>query len=794
MSYTADVCGVWADTERYQASSAAQIQEAEQLLGREHFVEAERVALSAIEDKEADVKADALRSLVKSLIGQGRQQEAWATAQEGGFQGRAKAKVMLAAAEASLGDNDNVRTDALKGAEGARQAFQSDGDKYMEARTLLAIAALRMERGELDLAGLEEGLQNAKEARQIALELRNRRLEAMCLVAMIDCEGWLVSAEDAMNMAEEALDLCLEVQDRAMEAYVLCKMSEWNVRLGDFSRAIAEVEDAVEVYRSMDSPQELKAVHLLVKLLLHLAEVREARQHVMELLERSRQKGNKVAQIEITKMLVEVHLRAGELQEAVQVSKDCIRMCKELGKSSTQASLMLKMSRGRLDVGDVPKAKTVAQDAWELLREMGPSDEKVQSLELLYEAHLRDGGIEEALSSVEDFLEHFQQTDDVLGVAKASQLSAELQLKLEHFDGAQEHALKAMESFRKARRRKEEAETLKLCSQVLWKKSEYKAAARHAEQAREKFRDLDAKEEEVSCLYIVAENAVRHAVKQGAKVSVSATADPAPREARTALEKSLKAAEAGLKLLRFTSLTKNPELHGELLCAKAQALTFQSRFEAALACLDGAVLRLRELDDYQLEANALMLAADNLEFLKRPQEAVEALEESLALYQHCSDVEGEERAQMMLQRLRKPVARPMAPTEAPSMGETSTATPVWMQGQDADPSPAEERPQEKATKEISAGPALNVSTVTSEMIVAKVREVAAAVTGDEALEVETPLMEAGMTSAGAVQLREILGKALPGITLPFTLAFDYPTLGEMSDMIHESIGVQAIKN
>lgn len=34
--------------------------------------------------------------------------------------------------------------------------------------------------------------------------------------------------------------------------------------------------------------KELKAVHLLVKLLLHLAEVREARQHVMELLERSR--------------------------------------------------------------------------------------------------------------------------------------------------------------------------------------------------------------------------------------------------------------------------------------------------------------------------------------------------------------------------------------------------------------------------------------------------------------------------------------------------------------------------
>lgn len=43
--------------------------------------------------------------------------------------------------------------------------------------------------------------------------MRSLPSEAMCLVAMIDCEGWLVSAEDAMNMAEEALDLCLEVQD-----------------------------------------------------------------------------------------------------------------------------------------------------------------------------------------------------------------------------------------------------------------------------------------------------------------------------------------------------------------------------------------------------------------------------------------------------------------------------------------------------------------------------------------------------------------------------------------------------
>lgn len=675
----------------------------------------------------------------------------------------------------------------LEKAEEARKAFAASGAKDMEAKTLLAIAALRMERGEMDLVSLEEGLQNVKEARRLSLELRDRRLEAMCLVSMIDCEGWLASPDDALNAADEALEMSLEIEDRAMEAYVLCKMSEWNVRLADFSRAISDAEDALEIYRELDSPQELRALHLLLHPLQQLAEVREARQKASEALERFGIKGNKAAQIDIAKMLVEVHLRGGNLSEAISVSKDCIRWCKELGQKSSQASLMLKISRGRLDAGDLSKAMVVARDAWELLQDQGPSPEKVQSMEILYEAKLREGGLEEAVTLVEEFRDHFESTQDVVSLAKALKLLAELQLKLEFFDVAQQEASKAMEIFRKAQRRKEEAETMKLCSQVLWKKHEYKAAARHAEQAREKFRDFDAQEEEVSCLYIVAENAVRHAVQQGAKVQ---STEPAPREARTALEKSLKAAEGGLKLLRVTSLTQHPELHGELLCAKAQALTFQGRFEAALGCLDEAVLRLRELDDYQLEANALMLAADNLQFLQHPQEAMEALEESMALYQHCHDPDGEERAHIMLQRLRKPIPRPEVAAPPPGAG-APTAVPVWMQEDEA---AAQVEAAPKTAGPISAGPALNVSSVTPEMIMAKVKEVASAVTGDEELEIETPLMEAGMTSAGAVLLRDVLGKALPGVNLPFTLAFDYPTLAEMSEMITTSIGVQAIQN
>ena len=37
-------------------------------------------------------------------------------------------------------------------------------------------------------------------------------------------------------------------------------------------------------------------------------------------------------------------------------------------------------------------------------------------------------------------------------------------------------------------------------------------------------------------------------------------------------------------------------------------------------------------------------------------------------------------------------------------------------------------------------------------------------------------------------------EALPGVNLPVTLVFDYPSINDMSEFITESVGVQAIAN
>merc|ERR1712187_1091987 len=56
---------------------------------------------------------------------------------------------------------------------------------------------------------------------------------------------------------------------------------------------------------------------------------------------------------------------------------------------------------------------------------------------------------------------------------------------------------------------------------------------------------------------------------------------------------------------------------------------------------------------------------------------------------------------------------------------------------------------------------------------------------DEEVEMDAPLMESGLTSNTAVLLRDALSQALPGLNLPVTLVFDYPSIGAMTELIME---------
>merc|ERR1712083_341863 len=98
------------------------------------------------------------------------------------------------------------------------------------------------------------------------------------------------------------------------------------------------------------------------------------------------------------------------------------------------------------------------------------------------------------------------------------------------------------------------------------------------------------------------------------------------------------------------------------------------------------------------------------------------------------------------------------------------------------------RPRGKAAVAVREGVPLELSAmVDQEAVVAKILETVRSLLGDEEeedeLDPEVPLMEAGLTSNNAVLLRDYLTRDLPGVKLPPTLIFDYPSVSAIAEFI-----------
>merc|ERR1711879_242444 len=108
-------------------------------------------------------------------------------------------------------------------------------------------------------------------------------------------------------------------------------------------------------------------------------------------------------------------------------------------------------------------------------------------------------------------------------------------------------------------------------------------------------------------------------------------------------------------------------------------------------------------------------------------------------------------------------------------------------GGEAEPSAARGGYEAKLTK-IELGAGMDAAVIRNQ-----VHEITKGIIGyDEDIEYDMPLMESGLTSNTAVLLRDTLVQQLPGVPLPVTLIFDYPSIQSMVELIVEN-GEKAAK-
>merc|ERR1712046_136293 len=77
-------------------------------------------------------------------------------------------------------------------------------------------------------------------------------------------------------------------------------------------------------------------------------------------------------------------------------------------------------------------------------------------------------------------------------------------------------------------------------------------------------------------------------------------------------------------------------------------------------------------------------------------------------------------------------------------------------------------------------------TMEFDVVRAQVMEVTKQIIGSgEIIQDDSPLLNVGLTSMSSAMLRDALARDFPAVNLPFTLAFDYPSVNSVAEFLIE---------
>lgn len=581
--------------------------------------------------------------------------------------------------------------------------------------------------------------------------------------------------------------------EQEAEARELLALANEHLQADRLDEALSDAEEALELYRLLKSPEELAALSVLFKAYMKKGDARRALRAAKDGAKRFRAAGDKAGEGEALELVTSVYVATDQPEEALDSAEKALAIFEDLGHQQFQAKLTSILAGLHLRLGHVDKALQLGEDAGLLLREIGgDTDAKVDAMFTVVEAHLQKKDLPSAYQTAVEMRNHFQKVADAKGEAAALMTMSQVNVQMGRVEEALGTATRAQAILGESGQQFGEAAALRLMAEASARKDDHKGAVRAAERSRTIFRELGDKEEEANSLYVVAQESVAVAVAEGARVG----GGPPARAAADALSKAAKAAERAVQVAR--ELKGSQALLGCALCVHAQVHMLNGKTEDALEAADEAVVLFRDIGSAISEANALLLSADALRVLQQNKDAGEAAQEALRLFRSLDppDEKGEESAEEIISYLEevKQQQQQAAQMRQQMMQQPMMGSAVNFQDQQVHEAPAKVTSMARAERE--RGPALDLSRgVDLATIKAKVLEIATRITGaDEGeIDTDTPLMEAGLTSNSAILLRDELSQELPGVQLPVTLVFDYPSIGAMADLIVESSGAKALK-
>jgi len=711
--------------------------------------------------------ADALRLFVRVCLWREHRSEALQKAkesltlfQEQGFE-FGQARMLLSIAEAHCDRRGGlIEDEALRSAQKALDLFRSQGDRTMEGYTLLALANIHIKSSTLLNMQTKMARHSAMEARKLFQAIGEKRGEAMAVQRLKDVAVASGQTEEIKKLSDILLSLWREVGDRRMEAFEQCmqKMQEYPEEA---------LSLAVDVGKSLGGFALSKVVQSLG------SEADHQRDFIMfqaqEGLQRFRVAGDKVGEAYAHNVLVYANWLVNNMEEAINEAEKAREMFKDLGKKRSEAYVVRTVSMMQAMIGNSEGALKQGQIALSMVKALQDGYEEAVTLKGLAGLHLHFNHPNIVLKIAKTARVLFQIEDDKRGEASLLIFASNARV----LKGQQKEAIAladdALDLLAQQGDRAGQAHVFSQVCKLHTSSGNLLRALEAAGEAQTLFSAVGDSKSEANMMLAIAKLALRSAVVE------EAAGDMAEHKHRR--QQAVDYANNILALVEGEAeditVGGTTGAGAHLVLAEVYMLT-RNDADAEEEATNAAFV-FSKMGDLKGEASALDL---NLRLFARggkAQEAQNAAKRAIDLFMQLGDTAS-------VKEVQEVVASMSGPGAGIDLGAIE-ATPIAIKAKKKEEKKVKvpKAPGEKF--DLSKG--INYDTISSRLYEACVELLP---DEDDELEYDVPLMQAGITSSSTIMLQSVLAEDFPSISLPNTMAFDYPTVNEMTKFILDKLG------
>jgi len=685
----------------------------------------------------------------------------------------AQAKMMLSIAEVNYDKRGSTNRELARGsAKEALAQFKDQSDKRMEAATLLVLCNITMKdkTGSKEQHGQEASVY-AQQAVKLHRSLGDRRQEALALHNMAAAFMAMRDVERALKVSKEALRIFRELGDKKLEAYELQCVALWQSE-SQPQEALSSAEAALAASREVDGKDgrglEASALGTLVRIQSETnpsAAVKVAKGG----LRRFRELQDKDGEAQAMKAVASAS-QDEDPQNALVLAQRAQAAFKALGDSRGEQIVQRMVSELQVRVQRGDKALESAMLSLKQAADSKEQREIANSMFTVARVYLARGDGEKVLEYAQLAQSICKKTEWKRGEAEALVLVCRGEAVLENLDESLVAVNEAKDLLKLEGDRPGEARMLAIICELQILNEDFEAAVEAAEELKVLAHELNDVGTEVAALLLAARAGIKILQQQ---------VEEDPKSMNPADESYKATYRAAREALTLSRLLRDRQLVASAQYMMAEIYLLSLNAEAALGAIVESASLSRKAGDLLGEAAALQLSAGAHHILREMEEAWEAASRALDLNRQAGNEEGAETSAEFLEMIwphwESKAPQKAAVDEEEEVKEMAIVAAV---------------PKKAPMKALGKRTAVDITSgVGEDMIRAKIGEVLEENLGldFEDFEDDTPMMEAGLTSGGAILLQSAMSVDFPTVKLPATLIFDYPTTRAVVQFIMDAL-------